>query len=77
MSAFDITLGNIFKDDIVKVWKGDFASKMLHNGYLPSKCSDCLYKSECGWWSRMISHIFNWSYDSMDPLADLNNKIIR
>jgi radical SAM protein with 4Fe4S-binding SPASM domain len=74
MSAFDMHLWNIFKDWIKKIWQGEFVQKKLTNWFLPKDCYDCKYKNECMWWSRMDWNIYNWSYDALDPLANINNK---
>lgn len=76
MSAFDMNLGSIFDLGIKKIWEWEFVQKKLTNWYLPKDCYNCKYKEECRWGSRMDANIFNWSYDALDPLCDLKNKII-
>lgn len=76
MSAFDSNLGSIFDNDLWEVWKWDFVQKMLNNWFLPEECSDCKYKEECRWWSRMDANIIKWSYSEFDPIGNIKNKII-
>lgn len=76
MSAFDMHLWSIFKEWIKKVWEWDFVQKKLTNWFLPKECFDCYYKNECMWWSRMDANIYNWSYDALDPLCNIDNKKI-
>lgn len=75
MSAFDMHLWNIFKEGIKNIWEWEFVQKKLTNWFLPKDCYDCKYKNECMWWSRMDANIYNWAYDALDPLCNLENKI--
>ncbi len=75
MSAFDTNLWSIFKYGIKKIWQWKYVQDMLNNWFLPEKCNNCKYKDECRWWSRMDANIYNWSYNALDPLWDINNKI--
>lgn len=75
MSAFDMHLWNIFEEWIKKIWEWDFVQKKLTNWFLPKDCYNCKYKNECMWGSRMDANIHNGSYDALDPLANLNNKV--
>lgn len=75
MSAFDSNLWSIFKNDLLQVWQWEFVQKMLNNWFLPKDCYDCKYKNECRGWSRMDANIYNWGYDALDPLCNLENKI--
>lgn len=75
MSAFDTNLWSIFEKDLGDVWRWDFVQKMLHQGFLPKECSDCVYKESCRGWSRMDAHIFHGDYAAFDPLGDINYKI--
>ncbi|MDD2566153.1 MAG: radical SAM protein [Candidatus Gracilibacteria bacterium] len=75
MSAFDSNVGNIFENNILDIWQGDFIQKMLNNGFLPEECSDCKYKEDCRGGSRMVANMINGSYNSFDSLGDINNKI--
>lgn len=74
MSAFDMHLWNIFESSIEKIWQSDFVQKKLTNWFLPRECYICTYKEKCRWWSRMDANIFNWAYDALDPLCNLENK---
>lgn len=74
MSAFDMHLWNIFEKWIKNIWESEFVQKKLTNWFLPKDCYNCFYKEECMWGSRMDANIFNWSYDSLDPLCNLENK---
>jgi radical SAM protein with 4Fe4S-binding SPASM domain len=76
MSAFDWNLGNIFEKWMDEIWWSNFVQKKLSNWFLPKECSDCKYKEKCMWWSRMDANIYNWSYDALDPLCNLENKKI-
>lgn len=76
MSAFDTNLWNIFENDILDIWQWEYVQKMLKNWFLPKECSDCKYKEECRWWSRMDANIYNKSYEAFDPLWNINNKKI-
>jgi radical SAM protein with 4Fe4S-binding SPASM domain len=73
MSAFDMNLGSIFDLGIKKIWESKFVQKKLTNWYLPKDCYNCKYKNECRWGSRMDANIFNWSYDALDPLSNIEN----
>ena len=75
MSAFDTNLWNIFENDLLEVWQWPYVKKMLSNWFLPKECSDCKYKNECMWWSRMEWNKYNWSYGAWDPLWNINNKV--
>ena len=75
MSAFDSNLWSIFENDLLEVWNWDFVQKMLNQWFLPKECSDCKYKEDCRWWSRMDANIYNKSYAALDPLCNLENKI--
>lgn len=74
MSAFDTNLWSIFENDLLEIWQWEYVDKMLNNGFLPEECSDCKYKEECRWGSRMDANIYNKSYSAFDPLWDINNK---
>lgn len=74
MSGFDSILWNIFEKWIKIIWGSEGVQKKLSNWFLPKDCYDCMYKDECMWWSRMDANIFNWSYDALDPLCNLDNK---
>lgn len=76
MSAFDSNLWSIFDNDLLDIWQWKYVQDMLNNWFLPKSCSDCKYKKECRWWSRMDANIYNWSYSAFDPLGNLDNKII-
>lgn len=76
MSAFDSNLWSIFENDIIEVWNWEFVQKMLNQWFLPQECFDCKYKEECRGGSRMDAHIYNKSYNSLDPLCNLSNKIV-
>lgn len=76
MSAFDCHLWSIFSNDILEVWNSDWVQNMLWNWFLPKECSDCKYKEECRWWSRMEANIAFGSYDTFDPIWKLENKKI-
>lgn len=76
MSAFDMHLWSIFDRWITSIWGSEFVQKKLTNWFLPKDCYNCFYKEECMWWSRMDANIYNWSYDALDPLCNLENKKI-
>jgi radical SAM protein with 4Fe4S-binding SPASM domain len=76
MSAYDNNFWNIAETPITDIFKTDFVKKQLNNGFLPKECSDCKYKEECRWWSRMDAHIVNGDYGAFDPIWDINNKVI-
>jgi radical SAM protein with 4Fe4S-binding SPASM domain len=76
MSAFDMNLGSIFDLGIKKIWQWEFVQKKLTNWYLPKDCYNCKYKEECRWGSRMDANIFNGSYGALDPLCNLENKVM-
>lgn len=75
MSAFDMHLWNILERWIKNIWESEFVQKKLTNWFLPKDCYDCKYKNECMGWSRMDANIYNWAYDALDPLCNLENKI--
>ncbi len=75
MSAFDSSLWNILKDNLLEIWQWDYVQKMLNNWFLPKECDDCKYKNECRWGSRMDANIYNGSYNAFDPLGKLENKL--
>lgn len=77
MSAFDSNLWSIFENNLLEVWQWDFVQKMLNHWFLPKECSDCKYKDECRWWSRMDANIYNGWYDKFDPLGNIQHKICR
>ncbi|MDD3302440.1 MAG: radical SAM protein [Candidatus Gracilibacteria bacterium] len=76
MSAYDNNFWHINKDKIKDVFNSDFTKKMLNDGFLPKECKDCLYKDKCKGGSRMDANITYGSYDLLDPLSDISNKII-
>ncbi len=76
MSAYDNNFWNIKDISIKEIFASEFVQKQLNNWFLPKECVDCKYKEECRGWSRMDANIIYGSYWKLDPLCNLENKVI-
>ena len=43
--------------------------------YTPEECQDCVYLEKCRGGCRFSAYTTNGSYKSLDPLANIGNKI--
>lgn len=61
-----ITIGNIFNDDIIKVWNHPVMKDLRNRDILKGKCSKCAYRWHCGG-CRAIAYALKNDYLEEDP----------
>jgi radical SAM protein with 4Fe4S-binding SPASM domain len=61
-----ITIGNIFNDDIIKIWNHPIMEDLRNRDKLKGKCKDCAYKWHCGG-CRGIAYALKNDYLEEDP----------
>lgn len=61
-----ITIGNIFSDDIIKVWNHPVMEDLRNRDKLKGKCKECAYKWHCGG-CRGIAYALRNDYLEEDP----------
>ena len=61
-----ITIGNIFRDEIIKVWSHPVMQDLRDRNKLKGKCSNCEYKWHCGG-CRGIAYATKEDYLEEDP----------
>jgi radical SAM protein with 4Fe4S-binding SPASM domain len=69
----DRNIGNPL--DLEKAWNNGFMRQMRELEFLPSSCSDCLYRRKCRGGSRFEAEKHGGDKTCLDPLADISNKI--
>lgn len=68
--AIEKSIGNIFKDDIIKCWNKKFAKDFRELKNVPNICKKCVYIRKCRGGSRYCAKMSNGRYSSIDPLAN-------
>lgn len=62
-------IGNIFKDDILMMWRGKFMKKMRTLHYAPDICRGCKYIDTCKGGSRAVAKMVGGDYRTLDYLS--------
>jgi radical SAM protein with 4Fe4S-binding SPASM domain len=67
----DKKIGNLIETSVENCWNDDFMKKMRKFDFIPEQCKKCNYVEKCRGGSRFIAKHANGSYNSLDPLSNM------